>query len=207
MVFIETKSAPGFGGASSWKFSLTNEFVKVRRGLCRVEVDADELSGTNRLDVDIHNHFVTVNDISGVVNVTANDTVIVASAVRLGDIKDRGEGLNRTCASEVGVGLTNKVSHGLHGRTLKSEEQTTNVNSVECGFLVLKRLLTPDDETVTVEVAEHIDTELVERIALCLVRTNRNVFDGSQTTIVEAKWSPPWEVIAINRGHNRSHKD
>ena len=187
--------------------TLSDEFVEIGRSLCCVEVNANKLCGANRLDVDINNHLVAVDDIRCIIDIATNYPVIVAPTVRLGDIEYRGQSLNCARTGEVGVGFTNEVPHSLHSRTFKGEEETTYIDAVKRRFLVLKCLLTPNHESVTVEVAEHVDTEFVEGIALCLVRTNRNILDCGQATIVKTERSPPREVVAVNLGHNWGYED
>ena len=182
--------------------SLANDFGEVRASLASVEVRKDELNGANRLEVDVYDKRVVINDVRRVVLFVALEQVVIQTAVINAVVVERLEGVADALAGVGRVRLTDEPAERLDRLSLQVEEETADIQAVKRRVLVLHRLLTPDDESAIVEVADGVESGLVEVVALTLIWTERDVRNRRKHAIVETERSPPHKVLGIRLAHN-----
>ena len=165
-----------------------NRLIKGYTSLGSNEVQGDEVDASSRLDVDVCNELVAVNDLRSVIGfITYNQEVIHAS-LGLDVSQERIDIVLKEGSSDIIVKLKQSCTRHLSNLFLTDEEELTNVDTIKGRAVSQCCLITIQDCTFTREGPDRVDSVAEQRVSLSLGWVVRKSYNVADLTTGDTSW-------------------
>ena len=130
----------------------------------------DEVDRSCWFDKDVSNKLIAINDSSSVVGLVTNDDVIKDTSFRLNVAEEWFNNVHEVSSCDFIIELEQEVLSSSGDCIFQIDEQTANVNSIECGGLTECSLITEEDDSCSRREDYWVYSCRVELISLLLTR-------------------------------------
>src|SRR6056300_77944 len=146
----------------------TNNFFKADTRAGGNEGQTDEVNRSVRFDVNVSNEFIVINDRSSVVCLIANNDEVCNTSLRLNIAEERFYDVDEVQSCDFVVEFKQLISSGSSDCFLKIDEQTANIDSVECRCFAESSLVTEEDNTSARREDDWVNSCRIQSVSLSL---------------------------------------
>jgi len=164
---------------------LTGNLREFNTGTYRDEIQCDKVNGTSRLDINVRDKAVCINDLRCVISFVTHDLEIGHTATALNITQEGLDKITELSTCELIVKLEQLEFGSCGNCLLEDDEQAPYVDPIKRRRFGLRRLITKEDNTFSGERDDRVNTSLIQCITLSLNRIKCKFGDTTDLTTIE----------------------
>ena len=165
-----------------------NRLIERNTCLSGDEVQSNEVDTLRRLDVDISNKLVTVDNLRSVIGLITDNQEVVHTSSCLNVSQIRIDVIFEQCSCNLVVQFEQRGAGDLSDLSFDHEEEPSNVDAIECGAVSQSCLITEQHGSFTLEGNNGIDSMCIELVALSLSWVVRKFGYVTDLSTGETSW-------------------